>query len=194
MQEEGYMDDDTGRPDGEKLIQTESVGADLLNSPRFAQSRGLNEGIPASALAVETGVAPAQGVAGGYVDTGPPIPAGRGGMDALQEAAMIGVRAARGHQPPSSQVMAPEPVQSLQEAVTAPRKVLYEDKRPPLVRKVTNPKSVIPGDIVEHKDTGVLGKVVESTKRGMKVKLSGIGLVEVKPKQARNYKLVGRGV
>jgi hypothetical protein len=88
----------------------------------------------------------------------------------------------------------PAPVTSLQETQTAPRKVLVEDHRPPLVRKVKNPKSVIPGDIVEHRDSEALGKVMESGKKGMKIKLAGVGIVEVKPKDAKNYKLVGRRV
>jgi hypothetical protein len=199
--EEGFMDEDTGQAEKANTIQTEKVDpAAFMNSARFAQSKDLNEGVAATPEAP----VPGYSVAAAPADNGPPLPGGRGSHDALTEAVMAAGRAIVATEGPTPTPLAPVAPQSLQEFQEAPRqtqnrpyetrKVITEDCRPPLKRKVSSPSAVIEGDIVEHKDTGALGKVVESTKRGMKIKLSGVGLVEVKPKEARNYKLVGRRV
>ena len=179
MREEGFMDETTGKKEAGPKVQSEKVNPSLLQSSRFSQGRDLNEGVPAAPLAASVSAA--------HVNEGPPLPEGRGGHDSLQEALLIAGRASL----PSGTPSAPVPPQSVP---AGPHRTITEDARPPVHRKVANPKSVIEGDIVKHKESGALGTVVESSRKGMKVKLQGIGLVEVAPKDARNYKLVGRGV
>ncbi len=124
----------------------------------------------------------------------PIVSEGRGGKDALTEAASIAMRAMHHMEAP-----APEPkAVTLQEVSSrngrnGARRVMRKvgKKR---ARRESKKGGVQAGDIVEHKKFGCLGTVVEATSQGMVVNLAEVGVVEVTRQTAPLYALIARGV
>lgn len=125
---------------------------------------------------------------------GPPIPAGRGHANALTEAMEVALRARNASEGRQTSQTLTEDYDEPQ----APRKPrtrrLYEKKGKPR-RKLAEAKGAVrSGDIVEHKDFGVIGEVLETSKKGMKVDLRHVGIVEVTRETRHKYQIIAKGV
>lgn len=123
----------------------------------------------------------------------PATPEGRGGSASLTEAMEVGLRAAIANEGAAPREELVEDYQP--EAPRKPRtRRIYEKKGKPR-RKLTEAKGAVRrGDIVEHTDFGVIGEVLETSKRGMKVDLRHVGIVEVTRETRHKYQIIAKGV
>ena len=122
----------------------------------------------------------------------PIVSEGRGGKDALTEAASIAIRAMHHMEAPAPKAVTLQEVSSRNDRNGARRVMRKVGKK--RTRRESKKGGVQAGDIVEHKKFGCLGTVVEATSQGMVVNLAEVGVVEVTRQTAPLYALIARGV
>lgn len=186
--------------DEQLMEQTVAVDPGSLNLAKFARTSPTGDLID-----IHTGEVTKS------EDSGPPIPEGRGGANALAEATMKGMEALLKSSPAPAASTLVEDLQAPYEpaggspgadlplADPAPR-----GKR--IIEKVGRPRrrmalseadrkgGVRQGDIVEHKEFHCVGEVLEAGRDGMTVYMQGVGEVKVTRDTAKNYRLIGRGL
>jgi len=183
MNADSYMDDEIGVPEPGRTVQSQTVDPSRLNLSRLSQCKPLDFGVSSLGTCAEAHSskfpdhyqAPASVPAAGSDIS-------RGSQNSLQEATLIGLRAA---------FPAPKAVRA-----TTPRQ---EAPRAPATRRTTLKESgdgarVRVGDVLKHKTHGFLCEVKEVRQDGIVLESSGVGETFVGGRESKNYRLYARGV